>query len=1160
MKGTLEGDFSRWLSEPEQDYSAVLLQQGRVLLDSDWNAQVDLLARRLRARTRDLVGPHGAPADSPGFEIRARSLLAFDDRACYLTLGGEDFELLADLPGFTFEAWLSYRAEGRRSTLLSRYLRRPGESSFRLHSRLVVLEDGRLALLSADGEGGDRGGGGELVAERPLVFGRFVHVALVHTEDRTALYLDGTRVARSDRGLYLGRGETALVFGATLRDDEPRETFEGLLVEARLWGEALEADRIRGRRRDLPAEPGAPLLGHWRPGPGDHLELEETGGRSAPWRLGGGRPERAPRRTLAQLLVGEGRFYADGILCRNPRTVPLTRQPDLPGARLPSSRPGDLLLVYLDVWERTVTALEDPRIREVALGGPDTTVRSRVVSQVKTLHLPGAAGEGGPEGRGPDPGAFEERWRSFLEQSRRHGRLRARRSPSAGTLGNLLYRVQVHRGSAQPEDGDGSPTFKWSRQNGSVVYPIARLEPGSRVVELESGDGDCLDLSAGDRVEIFDSASVLRGEPGELFRVDRVDTEDLRVTLDGAPEIGHDPAEHPGLRRWDQKPRQDRDLKGGAVPLVTGEWLPLESGVEVYFEGDGPYRPGDYWLLPARTATGGVEWPLEEPEGERAKDGEEGPAREGAGDAGRRPAALPPRGVEHHYAPLAVVAFGPLGYRLVDARPIFQPLTTGAVSKAGDTMTGPLVIRSDLAVEGSGPQDPGVVEAGLLRGLLDTPGAVDTPQLRDASVTLGKLAPELGTVPPGYLILGESPEPPSGYRSTGLSLAVSEEERRWSERSPLPRPDPGPLRGAVVEGRLYIVFESGELWEYEPAEDRWCPRSPNPDPTEDFAVAAAEGKLYAVGGSTAGGRKSRGTQEYDPATDRWSTRAKLPTPRSHLGLAELEGRLYAVGGLRRTWLGERVSRRVEELDPRINRWRRRASLPRARHSPGVGSNAGRLHVFGGARKVLFGLWVEGLTNDHDTYQPASDRWQRGAAPLPTPRLAPAVARVGDRLYAVGGESLFGVLGDCEEYDPEIDRWRRRPPLSPAPGRLAVGAVGGRLLAVGGPGSGDPASRGSVPTRELGVAQRLHLFRKLAEGEEPEGGEPWPSSATASPDRKVPDETPGHAGDAGYDGRNGSETEETDGGDGRDGESREDWQDRELEELGRLSDPEEGGSR
>ena len=95
---------------------------------------------------------------------------------------------------------------------------------------------------------------------------------------------------------------------------------------------------------------------------------------------------------------------------------------------------------------------------------------------------------------------------------------------------------------------------------------------------------------------------------------------------------------------------QDRGLRldEGAAVIALGEWMHLEDGLEVQFQppddlpGPVVFRTGDYWLGPARVATGGiVDWP--------ERDGQ--------------PLPQPPHGVEHHYAPLAIleVANGELG-------------------------------------------------------------------------------------------------------------------------------------------------------------------------------------------------------------------------------------------------------------------------------------------------------------------------------------------------------------------------------------------------------------------------------------------------------------------------------------------------------------------
>lgn len=64
------------------------------------------------------------------------------------------------------------------------------------------------------------------------------------------------------------------------------------------------------------------------------------------------------------------------------RVVTYKTQPDYlvpPDAQLGSGT----YQVYVDVWERQITYVEDDSIREVALGGPDTAARAKVVWQVE---------------------------------------------------------------------------------------------------------------------------------------------------------------------------------------------------------------------------------------------------------------------------------------------------------------------------------------------------------------------------------------------------------------------------------------------------------------------------------------------------------------------------------------------------------------------------------------------------------------------------------------------------------------------------------------------------------------------------------------------------------------------------------------------------------
>src|SRR5690348_7961180 len=65
----MKGDFSRVTFDPAKRFSRVLLQQGRVQLDADWNEQVSILLHYVRTLAADLLGPGAGPAGGCGFQV-----------------------------------------------------------------------------------------------------------------------------------------------------------------------------------------------------------------------------------------------------------------------------------------------------------------------------------------------------------------------------------------------------------------------------------------------------------------------------------------------------------------------------------------------------------------------------------------------------------------------------------------------------------------------------------------------------------------------------------------------------------------------------------------------------------------------------------------------------------------------------------------------------------------------------------------------------------------------------------------------------------------------------------------------------------------------------------------------------------------------------------
>jgi hypothetical protein len=70
----MSGDYSRRRFDKKLDFSAVLIQQGRVELDSDWNELNDIDSRRLRAETVGMIGRAVVPTEEgrnqSAFEIK----------------------------------------------------------------------------------------------------------------------------------------------------------------------------------------------------------------------------------------------------------------------------------------------------------------------------------------------------------------------------------------------------------------------------------------------------------------------------------------------------------------------------------------------------------------------------------------------------------------------------------------------------------------------------------------------------------------------------------------------------------------------------------------------------------------------------------------------------------------------------------------------------------------------------------------------------------------------------------------------------------------------------------------------------------------------------------------------------------------------------------
>ena len=482
----MAGDFSRNTFDPSRHFSGVLMQQGRVLVDAEWNEQIDIQQHRDQTETRDVIGHCGTPKTEDGFRITQ-------------TPSGDDLLI----------------APGR------------------------YYVDGLLCEL----------GGTTVSATFPLTGNHSVIVPY--------LYLDGYDLTIGQWVQISAAKNPVLLFTKITGIDTTTLTL------------SVDADISAYRNA------GAVVL----------------------------------RRAVT---------YTTQPDYPTPKVV-LSSPPHSPSGGSPVNLSDGDYLVYLVAWDREVNALEDPRIREVALGGPDTTERRQTVWQVRFLPVSSVTSPHlSPSHSSPPTLArccddFPE-WEKFIAPPT--GMMNAQTVPPTGDQGpcvlpptagfqrleNQLYRIEVFQGASTRDKS----TFVWSRDNATVETTIVKVD-GFDIFVTTLGKDDYFSFAGGQWVEIIFPESELSGQPRFLAQITAPpDTSgpNPRITLSiKPPAFSQADLSELRLVRWDMT----GSVPANGLPMKAG-WIDVEAGIQVQFL-DGSYRTGDFWEIPARTATGDIEWP-----------------------------------------------------------------------------------------------------------------------------------------------------------------------------------------------------------------------------------------------------------------------------------------------------------------------------------------------------------------------------------------------------------------------------------------------------------------------------------------------------------------------------------------------------------------------
>lgn len=659
----MKGDFSRGF-DPDRKrgrrYRRVLLQQGRVVLDSDFNAAVDAEGEEVRGLARDLGCRHGSP--DLGFLITPGRLLAlFDPRAgvSVTTTGGAEVvrdygrKYLDRYPSLRMRAvgsagtvTLPLLATVRGTTLTAFWLRADANATLDIAGTPVTVPvQPAFARLIAP-----------LTDTAQVVIGlnpgEEVWLGLIETVARAGLlpsfavaagryHLEGLAVEAEAGPIVLfdaTMGPPAEPQGLTITRDDRHH------LAGRHPGLRIEAPATAGGTVRLPfrfAVPGAATVDVWLRADAP-TTIAVDGATSVNIATGAFAPV-AHTLTNAQainltLLPGQvvwlalvelrhGAGIAPGLwpavsypAAAGFAAVPLS-VPPAAGGTARSLANGDRLVIYLEAYERHLTAIEDPGLIERALGGHDTCTRTETLGQVKiapALSLDAdtrvAAGQA---------------LAAFASRGRLDGTLNIETAvqvedpdpcaiPVAGGYvgaDHRLYRFEVHRGG-----GLADTIIKWSRDNGAELFPVFALTSNTHIEVMADAplkDGDLVELLS-ETIELGD-ADLARLDPagGRVFAAARAAGDLVRLRDEGLTagetrrvfRLRHrndeavDPSPAVDAARYGTPPvtLKVRRWHGLIEPSGGGTTFSaaLEDGLQVTLAGS--FEVGDWWQYEART-------------------------------------------------------------------------------------------------------------------------------------------------------------------------------------------------------------------------------------------------------------------------------------------------------------------------------------------------------------------------------------------------------------------------------------------------------------------------------------------------------------------------------------------------------------------------------
>ena len=202
-------------------------------------------------------------------------------------------------------------------------------------------------------------------------------------------------------------------------------------------------------------------------------------------------------------------------------------------------------------------------------------------------------------------------------------------------------------------------------------------------------------------------------------------------------------------------------------------------------------------------------------------------------------------------------------------------------------------------------------------------------------------------------------------------------------------------QSAWIMQRTGWVLTANNLWEEAPTLPAPC--------GEAVLGVTSDGLLHLAGGRTPTGQKNGAWQDHgdtdhhfvlNQIDGNWERAAPCLTKRNSASGDVIDGALHIVGG-RQVGGGNVTTHEV--YDPKEDRWRKAAPMPKAQGGLAAAAMGGKLYAFGGEYFDNGG----GVYAESWVYDAAADSWA-DLPDMPTPRHGLGAVRLDQKIYVIGG--------------------------------------------------------------------------------------------------------------------------------------------------------------